>query len=124
MNTDGKINLVEKLSLFSDHWSPRLVESFNDVEVKLVKFQGEYVWHNHQDTDEVFFVLEGEFEMHYRDRLEKLQKHDLVVIPAGVDHKPVASEECSAMVLEKAGTVSTGNAEETDEIKASSGKWI
>lgn len=104
-----KINIKHKLSLFSDHWNPRIVGELNGQEVKLVKFKGEFVWHKHDAEDELFYVLEGSFEMHFRDKIMTLQANEFLIVPRGVEHKPVAKEEVSVMLFEPANTVNTGD---------------
>ncbi len=104
-----KINIPEKLSLFHDHWNPRIVGELNGQHVKLVKFQGEFVWHKHDDEDELFYVLEGQFTMEFRDRTVELHKHEFLIVPRGVEHRPVAEKEVSVMLFEPATTVNTGN---------------
>lgn len=111
---DGAINLARKLATFSQHWSPRVVAEMNDYQFKLVKMQGEFVWHSHEDTDEVFLVLRGEMEIGFRDRV--LGEHDVVVregemyvIPRGVEHITRASAECHALIIEPRGVVNTGD---------------
>lgn len=109
--TDHKVvNFAEKLALFKDHWSPRIVACLNDTEFKLVKFQGEFVWHSHMNTDEAFIVLEGAMTIRFRDGSVDLQKGEMLVVPRNVEHKPCADNECSALVIESAGTVNTGDA--------------
>jgi mannose-6-phosphate isomerase-like protein (cupin superfamily) len=104
------INLREKLAKFSDHWSPRIIAQMNDYHFKLVKFQGEFIWHSHKDTDEVFIALEGEMFIEFRDGRVKLQAGEMFVVPKGMEHKPFAEKECKAMLVEPAGTVNTGDA--------------
>lgn len=105
-----KINLSEKLSRFGDHWSPKVIAELNGQLVKLVKIQGEFVWHAHAHEDELFYVLRGGFRMEYRDRTVELHEGDLVVVPRGVEHRPVAEHECSILLFEPAATVNTGSA--------------
>lgn len=102
------INLAAKFAKFSDHWSPKIVARMNDYDFKLVKFQGEFVWHSHADTDEVFLVLEGAMTIHFRDGDVRLGPGEMFVIPRGVEHKTSAASECRAMLVETAGTVNTG----------------
>jgi len=102
------INLAEKLANFSEHWSPKIIAQMNGYHFKLVKFQGEFVWHDHKDTDEVFIVLDGEMAVHFRDRDVSVKKGELLVIPRGVEHKTSAKAECRAMLVEAVGTVNTG----------------
>lgn len=105
-----KINIEDKLSMFADYWNPRIVAELNGQQVKLAKFKGEFVWHKHEDEDELFYVLEGSFTMEFRDRTVVLKKGEMLVVPRGVEHRPVAKEEVSVMLFEPAATVNTGNA--------------
>jgi mannose-6-phosphate isomerase-like protein (cupin superfamily) len=104
------INLGEKLSKFSEHWSPKTIAQMNDYHFKLVKFQGDFVWHDHKDTDEVFIVLAGEMTIHLRDGDVVVQKGEMFVIAKGVEHKTSAKTECHAMLVEASDTVNTGSA--------------
>jgi mannose-6-phosphate isomerase-like protein (cupin superfamily) len=109
-----KINVAQKLSTFKDHWSPKIVGQLNGQHVKLVKFQGEFVWHHHDAEDEMFLVVRGAFRMDYRDQVgvEKsmeLSEGEFVIVPRGTEHRPVASEEVHVMLFEPAGTLNTGN---------------
>ena len=103
------INLAEKLSRVSDHWSPRVVAELNDYQFKIVKLQGEFVWHTHHDTDEAFIVLEGQMEIGFRDGVVALTAGDLFVVPKGVEHITRAASECHALVIEPRGVVNTGD---------------
>ena len=105
-----KVNLAEKLALFSAHWSPKIVAELNGQPVKLVKFRGEFIWHHHEHEDELFLVVRGSFAMHYRDRIVTLREGELIVVPRGVEHRPVAAEEVSVLLFEPATTVNTGSA--------------
>lgn len=105
-----KINLAEKLGKFSAHWSPRIVAELNGQHVKLVKFRGEFVWHQHANEDELFYVVRGSFRMELRDRTVELREGELFVVPRGVEHRPVADEEVAVMLFEPAATVNTGSA--------------
>ncbi len=104
------INLNGKFSKFSEHWSPKIIAQLNDYHFKLVKFQGEFVWHDHKDTDEAFIVLDGEMTIHLRDGNVGVKKGEMFIIPKGVEHKTSAKSECCAMLVETAGTVNTGDA--------------
>lgn len=104
------INLRDKLAAFSDHWSPKIVAAMNDYHFKLVKFQGEFVWHSHAKTDEAFIVLEGEMTIEFRDGKVRLKAGEMFVVPRGVEHKPFAENECKLMLVEPTGTVNTGTA--------------
>lgn len=106
----NRINLAEKLARFSTHWDPKIIAELNGQHVKLVKIRGAFVWHHHEHEDELFLVLRGSFEMHYRDRIETLREGEMVVVPRGVEHRPVAAEECRILLFEPAGTVNTGSA--------------
>lgn len=108
--TMESINLAEKLEKFSDHWAPKIIAQMNDVQFKLAKIQGEFVWHSHAHTDEVFIVLKGSMAIRFRDRSVRLSQGELCVVPRGVEHKPFADEECHIMLVEPAGTVNTGDA--------------
>src|ERR1043165_1022173 len=104
------VSLAEKLATFSEHWSPRVIAELNDYQFKLVKLQGEFVWHAHADTDEAFLVLDGEMEIGFRDRTVTLRAGELFVVPKGVEHITRATRECSALVIEPRGVVNTGAA--------------
>lgn len=95
----GKVNLAEKLALFHEHWSPKSVAELNNQHVKLVKFQGEFVWHKHDAEDEMFFVLKGRFRMEFRDKNMWLEAGEFLVAPRGVEHRPVAEEEVHVMLF-------------------------
>lgn len=107
----NKVNLVEKLALFSEHWSPKIVGELNGQQVKLVKFKGAFVWHKHDHEDELFFVISGSFKMEYRDKTVVVNENEFLIIPRGVEHRPVADEEVSVMLFEPATTLNTGDAE-------------
>lgn len=104
-----KVNIHEKLSLFSDHWSPKIVGELNGQQVKLVKIKGEFVWHKHDNEDELFFVIKGSFRMEYRDNLVDVNENEFIIIPRGVEHRPVADEEVSIMLFEPFSTLNTGD---------------
>lgn len=106
------VNLREKFSAFSDHWHPRLVGELNGQHVRLVKFQGPFTWHRHDHEDELFLVIDGEFEMRFRDRTERVCAGEFIIVPRGVEHCPYAQHEVSVMLFEPAGTVNTGNVRE------------
>lgn len=122
-----KVNIAGKLSLFSDHFNPRIAGELNGQQVKLVKFKGEFVWHHHENEDELFYVVKGSFDMHLRsdralgvsssqpseDRVITVNEGEFLIMPRGVEHKPVAKEEAEVMLFEPAGTLNTGNV--TDE---------
>ena len=116
------INLSACLRQFSEHWSPRIVASLNDQEVKLAKFQGAFDWHAHENEDELFLVVHGEFTMRFRDRSVILREGEMIVVPRGVEHRPVAEQECHVLLFEPAGIINTGNARKSD--KTNSAKWL
>jgi mannose-6-phosphate isomerase-like protein (cupin superfamily) len=105
------INLADKLAGFRDHWSPRTVTRFNELDVMVVKVLGEFVWHKHDDTDDFFLVLRGRLDIQLRDRTVTLGPGELFVVPKGVEHRPVAREETHLMLIEPTGTPNTGDAE-------------
>lgn len=104
-----KINIDNKLSLFTDHWNPRIVAELNGQHIKLVKFQGEFVWHKHDNEDEMFLVLKGQFKMEFRDKTVEIKENEFIVVPRGVEHKPVAETEVSVMLFEPDTTLNTGD---------------
>ncbi len=109
-----KVNLAEKLALFGEHWSPKIIETVDDYDVKVVKVKGDFVWHKHDDADELFLIIKGELDMDYRDGRVTLGPGELVVVPKGVEHKPHAENECEILLLERKGLVNTGDAETSD----------
>lgn len=116
------INLADKLSLFSEHWLPKNIAQMNDYHFKIAKVQGEFIWHDHPETDEVFLVLHGQLEIQFRDGSVKLNEGEMFVVPKGVEHKPVAVQECHILLVEPAGTVNTGDV--VDEKTAPNNVWI
>lgn len=116
------INLGEKYGKFSDHWAPRIVAEMNDYQFKLAKIRGEFIWHSHADTDEVFIVLEGSMKIELPDGEVSLQAGEMFVVPKGVEHRPSANEECRIMLVEPRGVVNTG--ESGGELTAGNDVWI
>ncbi len=104
-----KVNLIEKFSLFAEHWTPKIVGELNGQHVKLVKLKGEFVWHHHDNEDELFFVVKGTLRMELRNRTIVLAPGEFLIVPRGVEHRPVAEEEVYLMLFEPATTVNTGN---------------
>lgn len=104
------INLAEKLRAIPETWMPHLLARVDGHEVKLVRIQGEFVWHAHPDADEMFLVVDGGFRMEFRDRVVELAQGEMIVVPAGTEHRPVAEAECAVLLFEKAGVVNTGDA--------------
>ena len=105
-----KVNLKEKLSLFSDHWNPRIVGELNGQHVKLAKLKGEFVWHHHDNEDELFLVIKGTLKLAFRDKEVILNEGEFYIVPKGVEHKPIAEEEVELMLFEPIATLNTGNA--------------
>jgi mannose-6-phosphate isomerase-like protein (cupin superfamily) len=116
------INFREKLAKFSDHWAPKVIAQMNDCQFKLVKIQGEFVWHSHAETDDVFIVLEGEMSIELRDGRVDLKAGEMFVVPKGVEHKPVAESECKMLLVEPLGTINTGDT--GGEMTAEDDVWI
>ncbi len=116
------INLRDKLARFSEHWAPKIVAQMNDYHFKVVKLQGKFVWHDHAETDEVFIILKGQLEIHFRDGKVTLNEGEMFVVPKGIEHKPVAENECHLMLVEPAGTVNTGDV--VHEKTAANDVWI
>ena len=106
-----KVNIIEKLALFNEHWSPKIVGELNGQHVKLAKLKGEFVWHKHEEEDELFYVIDGILKIEFRDRAETIHAGEFIIVPKGVEHKPVAEEEVAVMLFEPASTLNTGDAE-------------
>ncbi len=104
-----KINIQEKLSQFQDHWNPRIIGELNGQHVKLAKLKGEFVWHHHENEDELFFVLKGTLRMEFRDRTEFIGAGEMIIVPQGVEHRPWAKDEVEVMLFEPVSTLNTGN---------------
>jgi mannose-6-phosphate isomerase-like protein (cupin superfamily) len=104
-----KINVAEKFNLFSEHWTPKIVAELNGQHVKLVKIKGEFVWHHHDNEDELFFVVKGRLQIHFREHVVSLEEGEFLVVPKGVEHKPVAPEEVHLLLFEPISTLNTGN---------------
>lgn len=106
-----KINISQKFTQFSDYWNPRIAGELNGQQVKLAKFKGEFVWHSHEQEDEMFLVIRGSFKMELRDKVLDISEGEFIIIPKGTEHRPVAPEEVHVMLFEPATTLNTGNAE-------------
>ena len=117
-----KINLKEKLSKFSEYWSPRIIAEMNDYQFKLVKVKGEFIWHEHKDTDEVFIVIEGKMRIEFRNGVVYLSTGEMFVVPKGVEHKPFAENECKIMLVEPIGVINTGDI--SGELTARDNIWV
>ena len=123
MGTDvNKVNLTEKFALFSEHWTPKIISELNDYQIKIVKVEGDFVWHDHSHTDEFFFVIEGTLFIEFESETMELKAGELYVVPKGVQHRPFAHEECKIMLIEPRGVVNTGDSE--SELTASNDVWI
>ena len=116
------INFKDKLDKFSEHWSPKVIAEMNDYQFKLVKIQGEFVWHNHADTDEVFIVIEGSMKIQFENETIELKEGEMLVVPKGIEHKPIAELECKVMLVEPRGVLNTG--ESDSELTADNDVWI
>jgi mannose-6-phosphate isomerase-like protein (cupin superfamily) len=116
------INFKNKLTLFAEHWSPKIIAQMNDYHFKVAKVQGEFVWHDHPETDEVFVVLKGQLEIRFRDGSVILNEGEMFVVPKGLEHKPVAQQECHILLVEPAGTVNTGDL--VNERTAANDVWV
>ena len=110
MAEGARINLSERLAQFSERWSPKIVETVDDYDVKVVKVQGDFVWHKHDNEDELFLVLKGKLQMDFRDGHVNLGPGEIIVVPKGTEHKPCAEQECELLILERSGVVNTGDA--------------
>ncbi|MBN1116897.1 MAG: cupin domain-containing protein [Bacteroidales bacterium] len=112
-----KVIINEKLALFSEHWKPKIVGELNEQYVKLAKIKGEFVWHKHEKEDEMFYVLSGELKIELRDKVLTLNPNEFAIIPKGVEHRPVAIDEVSIMIIEPMSTLNTGDAESELTVK-------
>ncbi|MDQ3632902.1 MAG: cupin domain-containing protein [Acidobacteriota bacterium] len=109
-----KVNLAEKLALINEHWRPKVIGELNGQEVKVVKFQGEFPWHHHETEDEMFMVLKGNFRLEFCDKIVELSEGEFIVVPRGVEHRPVADEEVEVLLFETANLKNTGNVEDKE----------
>jgi mannose-6-phosphate isomerase-like protein (cupin superfamily) len=103
------INFKEKFSQFSEHWSPKIIAQMNDIQFKIAKIKGDFIWHSHPETDEAFIVIEGRMRINFRDRTVYLKEWEMFVVPKGTEHKPIAGEECFILLAEPVGTLNTGD---------------
>ena len=117
-----KINLEEKFALFNEHWTPKIISELNDYQIKIVKVEGDFVWHDHSDTDEFFFVIEGTLFIEFESETMELNAGELYVVPKGVQHRPFAQKECKVMLIEPRGVVNTGDA--NSDLTASNDVWV
>ena len=118
----AKVNLQDKFSKFDEYWTPKVIAEMNDYQFKLVKVKGEFVWHNHSHTDEVFIVIEGRLKIEFTEEIVELNAGEMYVVPKGVQHKPCAVEECKVMLVEPKGVVNTGKAD--SDLTASNDVWV
>ncbi len=119
----SSINIQDKFSKFTDHWAPKIIAQLNDYHLKLAKVQGEFVWHDHPETDEVFIVIKGHLDILFRDGKVSLVEGEMFVVPKGLEHKPAAKQECHILLIEPTGLVNTGNAANS-ELTAPNDVWI
>ena len=117
-----KINIKSKLKTFSDLWSPKVIAEMNDYQFKLVKIKDDFIWHSHEDTDEVFIVLEGSMHIEFNDETVKLSEGELLVVPKGTKHRPFAHEEATIMLVEPRGVINTGDTD--SDLTAKNDQWI
>jgi len=116
------INLKEKFTLFSDHWSPKIIAQMNDYHFKIAKINGDFIWHSHPETDETFLVMEGSLQIEFQESVVSLEAGEMLVVPKGVAHKPIAAQECHILLVEPAGTVNTGDAD--SERRSVGDEWV
>ena len=117
-----KINFQAKLKKFSDHWSPKVIAELNDYQFKLVKIKGDFIWHNHESTDEAFVVLNGKIYIEFEDKIEEIKRGEMIIVPKGIKHKPYAKKEANIMIIEPKGIVNTG--EKIDKLTAPNDDWV
>lgn len=108
MSAPVVVNLAEKLASFSDHWNPRIIGRYNGNEVRIAKVSGEFTWHSHADTDELFLVLSGDFAIEFRDGIRRLTAGEMIIVPLGTEHRPIANGECQILMLDREGEPNTG----------------
>ena len=112
-----KISISQKLSQFKDHWNPRIIGELNQQHIKLAKLKGEFIWHKHDGEDEMFLVLKGTLKIAFRDRTETINENEIIIVPKGVEHKPIAEQEVSIMLFEPVTTINTGEIENERTLK-------
>ena len=120
--TNSSINLEDKFKLISEHWSPKVIAEMNDYQLKLAKLEGEFVWHKHDDTDELFICVSGDLKVELRDGTVSLSEGELFVVPKGIEHRPIAEKECQVLLIEPRGVVNTGDIE--SDLTALNDQWI
>tara|TARA_B100002003_G_scaffold215869_1_gene215016 strand:- start:156 stop:518 length:363 start_codon:yes stop_codon:yes gene_type:complete len=119
---NSPINLQSKFELFTEHWSPKVIAELNDYQFKLVKIKGQFTWHEHKDTDEVFIVIEGSMGIEFKDRTVELNDGEMIVVNKAEQHKPFASEECKVLIVEPRGVINTGDSD--GNFTAENDVWI
>ena len=117
-----KINLKSKFQKFTDQWSPKVIEEMNDYQFKLVKIENDFTWHQHDDTDETFLVIEGKMGIEFEDQTVELSEGEMIVIPKGKKHKPYADKEAKIMIIEPKGVINTGDV--TNDFTAENDQWV
>ena len=117
-----KINFGKKFKKFSEHWSPKVIAELNDYQFKLVKIKNDFVWHNHQHTDEAFIVINGTIYIEFEDKTEEINEGEMIIVPKGVNHKPFAKNEAEIMIVEPRGVINTGKI--NDDLTAPNDQWI
>lgn len=117
-----KINLKSKFNKFNDRWSPKIIAEMNDYQFKLVKIKNDFVWHKHDDTDEVFIVVEGTIHIEFEDKIIEINEGEMIVVPKGTKHKPYASEEAKIMLVEPSGVINTGD--NKGHLTAPNDEWV
>ena len=118
------ISLKQKFELFNEYWTPKILGKFNGQLIKIAKLKGEFIWHNHENEDELFFIVKGKLEIRYRDNTVHLSEGDIHIVPKGTDHLPIANKECWVMLVEPIGTKHTGNNITIKTIDESNQEWI
>ncbi|MCJ7700711.1 MAG: cupin domain-containing protein [Anaerolineales bacterium] len=116
------INIKEKFTQFSEHWSPKIIAQMNDYHFKIAKIKGDFIWHDHPETDETFIVIKGRLQIEFHDGVVNLEAGEMLVVPKGVAHKPIAAQECHILLVEPAGTVNTGDAD--SDRRSAGDDWI
>ena len=117
-----KVNIKQKFSKITEYWVPKVLAEMNDYQFKIAKIKGEFIWHNHKHTDEVFIVIEGDMKIEFHDKVLNLSEGDLYVVPKGEEHKPFAERECKIMLVEPKGVINTGN--KIDSLTAENDQWV
>ena len=120
---NNPINLEKKFKKFTDHWSPKVIGEMNDYQFKLAKVKGDFIWHHHLDTDETFFVIKGKLTIEFKNGKVDIEEGEMYIVPKGVEHKPMASNECQIMIIEPKGVINTGNKMDS-KLKSDNDVWV